>query len=77
MCFMILLVTILVKYVVHLEMLLRFHHRPLFDDESGSFSTPPPPAPIHCCFKGGTLSAHSMGEGERNGDIVKKRPSAP
>ena len=56
-----------------------FHHRPLFDDESGSFSQiGPPPSPIQCCFKGDNLSALSQycikggGGGEGGGERVKK-----
>ena len=69
------------KYMVHLENLLCFHYRPLFDDKSGSFSQtwPSPLPPIQCCFKGDTLSALTQhctggggGGGGRNGEIVKK-----
>ena len=55
------------KCVVHLENLLCFHYRPLFDVEiiwQFHHSYPPPPPPIQCCFMGDPLSApiqHGMG----------------
>ena len=75
--------TILVKrHIVHLENLLCFHHRPLFDDERGSFpqtwpspSLPPPPTPPYDVASRGTLWAHwpnIVRGGERSGEIVKK-----
>ena len=70
--------------MVHLENLLCFHYRPLFDNKSGSFSHtwPSPLPPIQCCLKGDTLSAMTQhctgggggggGEEGRNSEIVKK-----
>ena len=64
--------------MVHLENLLCFHYRPLFDGKSGSFSQtwPSPLPPIQCCFKGDTLSALTQhctgGRGERTVKLSKK-----
>ena len=66
------------KYMVHLENLLCFHYRPLFDDKSGSFSQtwPSPLPPIQCCFTGDTLGKliqHCMGgRGGEMGKLSKK-----
>ena len=70
------------KYMVHLENLLCFHHRRLFDNKSGSFpKLGPPPSPlIQCCFKGDTLSAltqHCTGGGGKEQWNCQKRPSVP
>ena len=65
------------KYMVHLENLLCFHYRPLFDDKSGSFPrTWPSPLPPYNVASRGALWAHRpnivWGEGGRNSEIVKK-----
>ena len=70
------------KYMVHLENLLYFHHRPLFDDESSSFFQTWP-SPIQMLLQGGHFECTDPtlygeggggggGGGGENGAIVKK-----
>ena len=71
------------KYMVHLENLLCFHYRPLFDDKGGSFpqTWPSPlPSPYNVASRG-ILWAHwpniVRGGGGKEWWNCQKRPSVP